>query len=110
MEEVEAICQGITIIDQGQVLAEGTLDDILRSPEPLLDLHLEQPMPAGIASRYQAVQEAPLKYRLKLPAAEALPRLLDELAAAGCTVSDLNLGQHNLEQVFMRLTQRSLRD
>jgi ABC-2 type transport system ATP-binding protein len=110
MEEVEAICQRIAIIDQGQVLAEGTLVDILHSPEPLLDLHLEQPMPDAIASRYQAIQEAPLKYRLKLPATDALPRLLDELAAAGCSIRDLNLGQHNLEQVFMRLTQRSLRD
>jgi len=110
MEEVEAICQRIAIIDQGQVLAEGTLEDILHSPEPLLDLHLEQRMPEAIASRYQAVQEAPLRYRLKLPATEDLPRLLDELTAAGCAVRDLNLGQHNLEQVFMRLTQRSLRD
>ena len=110
MEEVEAICQRIAIIDQGQVLAEGTLEDILHSPEPLLEVHLEQPMPEAIASRYQAIQEAPLKYRLKLPATDALPRLLDELAAAGCTVRDLNFGQHNLEQVFMRLTQRSLRD
>jgi ABC-2 type transport system ATP-binding protein len=39
-----------------------------------------------------------------------LSRLLDELAAAGCTVNRLSLGQQNLEQVFMNLTQRSLRD
>lgn len=110
MEEVEAICQKIAIIDQGLVLAEGTLEDILHSPEPLLELHLEQPLPADLSARYQAVAESSLKYRLKLPSTAALPRLLDELAAAGCTIRDLNLGQHNLEQVFMRLTNRSLRD
>ena len=110
MEEVEAICQQIAIIDQGIVLAEGTLADILLTTEPLLELHLAQPLPESLAVRYQAVAKAPLKYRLKLPSTETLPRLLDELAAAGCEVRDLNLGQHNLEQVFMRLTKRSLRD
>ncbi|WP_265941775.1 ABC transporter ATP-binding protein [Dechloromonas sp. A34] len=110
MEEVEAICQKIAIIDQGKVLAEGTLNDILRSAEPSLELHLGQPLPDAIATRYQAVAENTLKYRLRLPATAALPRLLDELAAAGCTVNNLNFGQHNLEQVFMQLTKRSLRD
>lgn len=110
MEEVEAICQRIAIIDRGRVLVEGTLDDILHSPEPQLELHLEQPMPEGIVARYRAVADAPLRYRLQLPSSSDLPRLLDELAAAGCAVRDLSLGQHNLEQVFMRLTQRSLRD
>ena len=110
MEEVEAICQKIAIIDQGQVLTEGTLDDILHSQESSLELHLAQPLPASIATLYEAMMEGDCKYRLKLPSTAALPRLLDELAAAGCSVRDLSLGQHNLEQVFMQLTKRSLRD
>ena len=110
MEEVEAICQKIAIIDQGQVLTEGTLDDILHSQESSLELHLAQALPASIATFYAASTEGDCKYRLKLPSTAALPRLLDELAAAGCSVRDLSLGQHNLEQVFMQLTKRSLRD
>ena len=110
MEEVEAICQKIAIIDQGRVLTEGTLDDILHTQESSLELHLAQPLPASIATLYEAMMEGDCKYRLKLPSTAALPRLLDELAAAGCSVRDLSLGQHNLEQVFMQLTKRSLRD
>jgi len=110
MEEVEAICQKIAIIDQGRVLTEGTLDDILHSQESLLELHLDQALPESIATFYAASTEGDCKYRLKLPSTAALPRLLDELAAAGCSVRDLSLGQHNLEQVFMQLTKRSLRD
>ena len=110
MEEVEAICQKIAIVDQGRLLAEGTLDSILQCPEPVLELHLAQPLPDAIAARYPAVATGGLKYRLKLPSTAALPLLLDELAATGCEVCDLNLGQHNLEQVFMRLTKLSLRD
>ncbi len=61
-------------------------------------------------ARYQATAQEPLAYRLELPNASALPRLLDELAAAGCPVHRLNVGRQNLEQLFMRLTRRSLRD
>ncbi len=110
MDEIEAICQRIAIIDRGRVLAEGSLADILHSSEPQLDLQLAQPLPAELAGRLAAVAAGERRYRLKLDSAAALPRLLDELAAAGCQVSSLGLGQHNLEQVFMRLTNRSLRD
>ena len=110
MEEIEAICQKIAIVDQGQVLAEGTLSDILHSPEPLLDIGLEQPLPDTIAQRYSATLIGEQKYRLILPSTVTLQNLLDELASAGCSVRNLSLGQHDLEQVFMRLTNRSLRD
>lgn len=110
MEEVEAICQHIAIIDQGRVLAAGTLADMLRDPEPQLELHLEQNLPPALASHYAAEAIGTTKYRLKLPSTVTLSILLDELAAAGCKVRDLSYGQHNLEQVFMRLTKRSLRD
>ena len=114
MEEIEAICQRIAIIDQGRVLAEGSLADILHNPEPQLDLELDRQLPADIAERYAAKPLGDFKFRLFFRSTVGmpleLPRLLDELAATGCTVSRLNLGQQNLEQVFMNLTQRSLRD
>lgn len=110
MEEIEAICPKIAIIDQGQLLTEGTLDDILQNPEPWLELHLAQPLPELLALGYGAMPIGDLKYRLKLPSTAALACLLDELAGAGCKVRDLKLGQRNLEQIFMQLTQRSLRD
>lgn len=110
MEEVEAICQRIAIIDQGKLLAEGALTDILHSPEPQLELQLDQALPEDIAKRYAASPLGHLQYRLSLTSTAALSKLLDELAAANCTVCHLNLGQHDLEQFFMRLTKRSLRD
>lgn len=110
MEEVEAICQKIAIIDQGQVLAEGTLNDILRSPEPLLEITFEQPLPEAMTTRYAATLIGAQKYRLILPSTVTLQNLLDELATSGSSVRNLKLGHQDLEQVFMRLTNRSLRD
>lgn len=110
MEEVEAICQRVAIVDQGKVLAEGALDDLLRCDESVAELALGVELPAELAARYQATALGALTYRLELPNASALPRLLDELAAAGCPLHRLNVGRQNLEQLFMRLTRRSLRD
>ena len=110
MEEVEAICQRVAIVDQGKVLAEGALDDLLRCDESVAELALGVELPAELAARYQATAQGALTYRLELPNATTLPRLLDELAAAGCPLHRLNVGRQNLEQLFMRLTRRSLRD
>jgi ABC-2 type transport system ATP-binding protein len=110
MEEVEAICQRVAIIDQGQVLTEGTLAELLHTPTPELELALDRPLPAELGERYAAAAEGEYAYRLQLPDSGTLPRLLDQLAAAGCAVRRLSLGQHDLEQLFMRLTRRSLRD
>jgi len=114
MEEVEAICQRIAIVDQGRVLTEGSLADILHSPEPQVDLELDRPLPADISERYATTSLGHFKFRLFFPSTveitSEISRLLDQLTTAGCTVSRLSLGQQNLEQVFMNLTKRSLRD
>ncbi len=110
MEEVEAICQRIAIIDHGRVLAEGALADLLASPRPQLDIELDGPLPAELAERYAASAQGNCKFRLFLPSTAALAGLLDQLAAAGCGVRQLSLGRHDLEQLFMQLTSRSLRD
>ncbi|WP_295005799.1 ABC transporter ATP-binding protein [uncultured Dechloromonas sp.] len=110
MEEVEAICQRVAIVDQGKVLSEGALDALLRCDESVVELELGAELPAELAARHAAVGEGGLHYRLKLATPAALPRLLDDLAAAGCAVQQLKVGRENLEHLFMRLTRRSLRD
>ncbi len=110
MEELEAICQRVAIVDHGKVLAEGTLDALLRCEESVVELELGCELPAELATRHDAIGEGATKYRLKLASAADLPRLLDDLAAAGCAVQQLKAGRENLEHLFMRLTKRSLRD
>ncbi|MCG2577710.1 ABC transporter ATP-binding protein [Dechloromonas sp. XY25] len=110
MEEVEAICERVAIVDHGKVLAEGALEALLRCDESVVELELNAELPPDLASRHEAVGEGAMKYRLKLTSAADLPRLLDNLATAGCAVQQLKVGRENLEHLFMRLTKRSLRD
>lgn len=110
MEEVEAICQRVAIIDHGKVLSEGALDALLRCDESVVELELGSELPAELAARHSAIAEGGMKYRLQLTSPATLPRLLDDLTAAGCAVQQLKVGRENLEHLFMRLTKRSLRD
>ena len=110
MEEVEAICQRVAILDQGRVLSEGTLDDLLATADNSAEIELDQPLPPALAERYAATDLGHFKFGLFFRSTVEAARLLDELAEAGCTVRQLHVGRQNLEQLFMRLTRRSLRD
>jgi ABC-type multidrug transport system ATPase subunit len=90
MEEVEAICQNVAIIDQGQVLAAGALDGYPAQPGTLARTASCPSRCRNPSQRFTPPSSRRQKYRLKLPSTAALPRLLDELAAAGCSVRDLN--------------------
>lgn len=114
MDEVQALCERIAILDLGRVLAQGTLDDLLRDGDAPLVLRLARPLPATLAAalhaRHPALQLSDTELRLPaLPTAD-LPVLLTELAAAGSPAEAVSYGQQNLETLFMRLTRRSLRD
>ncbi|MFH1659411.1 MAG: ABC transporter ATP-binding protein [Pseudomonadota bacterium] len=110
MEEVEAICQRVAILDQGRVLSEGTLDDLLATADSSAEIELDQPLPPALAERYAATDLGHFKFELFFRSTVEVARLLEELAEAGCTVRQLHVGRQNLEQLFMRLTRRSLRD
>jgi ABC-2 type transport system ATP-binding protein len=110
MEEVESICQRVAILDQGRVLAEGTLADLLHDAEAAAEIVLESAPPAHIAARLAALPGNDRKFALRPASTAALAALLADLDAAGCRVREASLGRQNLEQLFMRLTRRSLRD
>lgn len=110
MDEVQAICQRIAILDHGRLLAEGTLDTLCAGLPPEVTLDTQSPLPPKLLDRWQAEALGPLKYRLDLASTAALTLLLDDLAQAGIGINHLACGRPDLAQLFMRLTHRSLRD
>ena len=114
MEEVEAICDHVAIIDHGRVLLSGALAEVLRDGSGLLTLHLRTPLPEAIAAdwkgRYALTEDGAARYSLRVPGAAQVAQAIEAARAAGCEPLAVSYGRRSLEQLFMQLTQRSLRD
>ena len=114
MEEVQAICDRVAIIDHGRLLLSGALAEVLQDSAGLLALRLSAPLPAALAAEWRAQfdlrDDGERRYRLRLAAPAQLTQALHAAKAAGCEPLSVAYGERNLEQLFMRLTERSLRD
>ena len=119
MEEAERLADRIVIIDHGIVVASGTLAELVRvlPAAQTLDIDIEGTLDAtalhcvrGMPGVTQAKFEAG---RLTVgidDLAQTAAAVLHALAAGGATVRHLKSGRANLEDVFLALTGRQLRD
>ncbi|MDR3087056.1 MAG: ABC transporter ATP-binding protein [Azoarcus sp.] len=114
MEEIEAVCSALAIMDNGKVLTTGTLAEVRRGVAPALTLEIASPLSEALAARWQArfpdMEVAGNSLRFPDFADADFASLLAELAAAGVAIDRMEYGAPNLEQVFMQLTHHSLRD
>jgi ABC-2 type transport system ATP-binding protein len=119
MEEADALCQRLAIVDHGRVIALGTPGELKRS------------IPGGFLLRLQFGKQTPdLLQRLQalsgvreVRAADAIgadiyadrggsliPEIAAVAVAAGAELSDVHISEPSLENLFLHHTGRSLRD
>jgi ABC-2 type transport system ATP-binding protein len=106
MEEVEAVCDRVAIIDQGRVLAQGALRELLSDPSRRLTIGCKRPPRVdGLVFTADAA-----RWTCALPPEMTLEAALARIAAAGIALSSVQYGDRDLEDLFLRLTDRHLRD
>ena len=111
MEEIEAIADDVVILDHGRVLRAGSLDELLAQDQMVMTLAADGVTPEALQallSQFGTVDALADRVRLLLTAPPAT--VLAALDAAGARVRHAEFGRSNLEQLFMSLTKRSLRD
>jgi ABC-2 type transport system ATP-binding protein len=116
MEEAERLADHIVIIDHGQVVTQGSLDQLYRqvpaahtlqlAVEGALDLDALRALP-GV---HQVSREAEQLSVGVDQLTRDIPAVLQAIASAGATVLHLSSARANLEDVFLALTGRQLRD
>ena len=121
MEEAEALCDRIAVVDHGKVLAEGSLDKLLADSgaQTIVTVRYEEPVPAGLAER-AGLTEHPGVTKVEadgdqLRVFSADPEgLLGDLvsigAANGLHVRDASQAKPSLETAFLALTGREYRE
>jgi len=118
LEEAQDLCERLAILDQGRILAEGTVAELTAlvgtgEVVTLLGPFSKDEMAAQLQTR-------PNLKLLSLDAGRALislqqaktevPALLQALLNAGIAIESLAIKEANLQDVFIKLTGRELRD
>ena len=116
MEEAERLADRIVIIDRGRVVTSGTPAELVRTlpAAQTLALGIDGTPDLGALQALPGVRSAQLTDGQLVLAVDNLlatpTAVLQQLAATGCTVRHLSSGRANLEDVFLALTGRQLRD
>jgi ABC-2 type transport system ATP-binding protein len=120
LEEADVLCDRVFVIDNGVIAAAGTPDELKRRISgDVVTLRVAEPTGRdGTARKLLADQPVVREIsatdgtlRLTVERGEqALPSLLRVLDAAGITLKSINLSRPTLDDVFLTLTGRSLRD
>ncbi len=119
LDEAEALCDRVAIVDHGKLAALGTPEE-LKSLVPgsdTLEFALARELPPSTSARLAALPGVrsldPIPGGLRLRAdsgASLLPRAIEALRLGGVDVAAASLSRITLEDVFIHVTGRSLRE
>ena len=118
MDEAERLCDRIAVIDHGRIIAQGSPRELMTSlgGDHILEIELAAGAPLAVEdlASLPSVRSAQLQGgRFVLAVAEphvAIPAVLEKLRARGVELSNLMTRHASLEDVFVSLTGRHLRD
>jgi ABC-2 type transport system ATP-binding protein len=115
MEEVQQLCDEVAIIDGGTVLVQDRLDALLgRGGSGRAHIELDAPLTLQQHETLAARLGCALDFQglsLTLDADEArLAAILAAFRGTGAPIRGIRYGKRNLEELFLELTRRSLRD
>jgi len=117
MEEVEAVCDRIIIMDLGRIIAEGTVDELIKKTGHESTIHLTAISPSPeLTKQLEAVAEVKQvsltgnKYTIISNVDSGNINRITELAQQHGGISGITEQTRSLEDVFLTLTGKSLRE
>jgi ABC-2 type transport system ATP-binding protein len=118
MEEAQRLCDRIGVLDQGKLIAEGTVRELTSLVGESDRVHIAASGALEAAARavraLPGVRQATVRPDgvdvIDADARSDLARLLTTVAAAGASIRSVSVDEPDLEAVFLHLTGKSLRE
>ncbi|MGL4820232.1 MAG: ABC transporter ATP-binding protein, partial [Bacilli bacterium] len=108
LEEVEALCDRIVLIEDGMVLAEGAMHEIVsRYRKPFVYVEGEQ---AEQLAGKEALPQGAGWIILSDTPLDTIADIAARAKAEQCNITRLEIHQPTLEEIFLSLTGKALRD
>ncbi|MBN2519586.1 MAG: ABC transporter ATP-binding protein [Bacteroidales bacterium] len=115
MEEAERLCDRIIIIDQGKILARGTLDELLKqcNSSEIIEITFNQIPPFNLASLkgVKKVRNENESYYLEVDKIiNTLPEIMNDASKWKIKINTLECRKVTLDDLFISMTGRHLED
>jgi ABC-2 type transport system ATP-binding protein len=116
MEEAERLCDRVAIVDHGKIIAQGTPTELIASLQAanVVEFASEPELPREVLERLEGVSEVRRHgstWTLAVVSLTAsVPALLDLVERSGARLANLSTHRATLEDVFVALTGRALRE
>ena len=107
MQEVEAICDRVIIIKQGEIVVDSTISKLIDSNEIYVEIEFEKAIDEILLFELEHVLEVQKieDYKFKIKSTSDIRPLISKLAInEGNLVLSMQIKERNLEQIFQNLT------
>ena len=103
MQDIEALCQRVIIIDHGRIFFDGELDEIIDrfSGSKILSLTFEKPLQRDFSRFGEVLEQTSMSVQLKVPRAKVTDTVREMVDA--CDLTDINVQEIPVEDVIRQL-------
>jgi ABC-2 type transport system ATP-binding protein len=118
MEEAQLLCDRVAVMDDGKIIAIDTVSSLLQTVKGSRILNVEianwdEAYKIHLKKQYGASEvtyrDGVLSVHIE-DAKSVIPRLINELYNMGCDIKKIDIVEPDLQQVFLQLTGKKLRD
>ena len=117
MEEVEAICDRVIIIDNGEIIEQGSIEELTERTKGSLVYNVSgdymEKIEVEDLKEIDGVEKVEIKDKIKITVSrdkENLELIMPCLINSGFKIKSIEVEEQSLETIFLELTGKSLRD
>ena len=110
IEEAENLCDEVAIIDDGEIIAQGSPKDLIESDgESYINITIDK-WDNNILKNYEIIHKNNMLSIKSKNTERDIPNIINELAKSNISIHKLNIKKANLEDVFIKLTGKKITD